>query len=587
MPVDLDGLSFAEDDGFGTDLLVLNVAAAAGGRRARHLEALPVRRRPGGFMVCVAPGSYPPSRLRLAQTAGMGALLGPSREVEVDLDPLLVADDDGTGLSPRRANAVFIDFSDAAAELFEVFGGEEDEAAADVSRVVFDSSGRLPSDVSMMGVSAAWLSDELPEGSRVRGYVTAEEDAGEAGDSIDGGFQSAEAALVEESRPSSGARTVGEGGRSRFVTPAAKRLASASSVARDASIEAAAGGTGRQLDLMERMLARLEAVEQRLASSASGPPPPPTSGPPPLLGGDVSTTLGAAARLAGGGPPRQGDAGARSAGGGGGGDELDLDGAMAGLLDDPEGAARTDALTRDLLVQTAALTRLMKPSDDLMARLEPGASSGSSASSRGALQRARLQQMLGHKSMVFATQVRANMSRRLGPLRNQHTPDPLEYVERFGSFGGGLSDTGHIQWIFAHLLRALWMEDTALATDICALAFAATEQASMEGGLWEVAFMLTLLSEPPPAILDRRPPRAGASSLQAFSHLHEQQWTAVLMCYLKELDLLNARKRELGDRRKSDKPDKKGDAEKDDPSAKPKPKPKKPAKGAAAPEPKE
>ena len=100
-------------------------------------------------------------------------------------------------------------------------------------------------------------------------------------------------------------------------------------------------------------------------------------------------------------------------------------------------------------------------------------------------------------------------------------------------------------WILAHVLFSLWEGQVDTAADLTALAFAATEQVALDGGRWDAAFLLTLLEEPPPVVMERRPHRLGAQQLRAFSQLWDQEWTTVLMAYIRELDLLSTRRREM------------------------------------------
>jgi hypothetical protein len=82
------------------------------------------------------------------------------------------------------------------------------------------------------------------------------------------------------------------------------------------------------------------------------------------------------------------------------------------------------------------------------------------------------------------------------------------------------------------------------AEDLLALTFAVLEQAAMDNGSMEAAFMLTQLEEVPPTILERRPHRMG-SSLQPFSPLWAPEWTATTLGYLRELDLLQERRAQM------------------------------------------
>ena len=135
--------------------------------------------------------------------------------------------------------------------------------------------------------------------------------------------------------------------------------------------------------------------------------------------------------------------------------------------------------------------------------------------------------------------------RRLGLYHHSgRTPDPLAYLERFGAFAGR-HEEGLRHWALGHILQALWMEDFPRAADLAALLFAAEEQSGLDGGCWDAAWLLTLLEDPPPAILDRRPVRQGTQSMTSFSPLWNAEWTTITMAYVREMDLLATRRREM------------------------------------------
>ena len=79
-----------------------------------------------------------------------------------------------------------------------------------------------------------------------------------------------------------------------------------------------------------------------------------------------------------------------------------------------------------------------------------------------------------------------------------------------------------------------------------ALGFAACEQAGLDGGRWDAAYLLTFVQEPPPAMMKRRPGRHQLSQAASFSPLWDQEWTTVMMAYFRELDLLASRRKEMG-----------------------------------------
>ena len=72
----------------------------------------------------------------------------------------------------------------------------------------------------------------------------------------------------------------------------------------------------------------------------------------------------------------------------------------------------------------------------------------------------------------------------------------------------------------------------------------ALDQANLDGGSFDLAWLLTLEEEPPFQVFSRAPPPATAMG-RAFTPLASQQWATVAMAYLKELDTLQTRRAEV------------------------------------------
>lgn len=70
------------------------------------------------------------------------------------------------------------------------------------------------------------------------------------------------------------------------------------------------------------------------------------------------------------------------------------------------------------------------------------------------------------------------------------------------------------------------------------------DQAAMDSGTFDLAWLLSLEGEPPFQLFTRAPPPATALG-RAFSPLASQRWTTVAMAYLKELDTLQTRRAEV------------------------------------------
>ena len=213
------------------------------------------------------------------------------------------------------------------------------------------------------------------------------------------------------------------------------------------------------------------------------------------------------------------------------------------------------SVTAAMLEQSRALSQLVShlvSADGLSDAAALGSTPGLGLGMRGAAKRERLQQELASRSGVFLLQVAQQACRRLAPT--QQVPQTIHeicqahpalfttYVERTGGYGSQ-RDSGLMMWILANLSNALLAEDVKAASDIAALAMVALEQSVMDGGRWDVAYLLSLMEDPPAAIFAHRPPSQNPR-LRAFSALCPQGWATTAMTYVKEVDSLATRRAE-------------------------------------------
>ncbi|CAE7745584.1 unnamed protein product, partial [Symbiodinium necroappetens] len=210
-----------------------------------------------------------------------------------------------------------------------------------------------------------------------------------------------------------------------------------------------------------------------------------------------------------------------------------------------------------LLQQSQALSALV---GHLVAQQEGGlsdltASSSSSIGAKGAAKREKLQAALAARSGDFLSVLQA-AARRMQP--SQPIPASLsecssqvsmcQYLERFGTFSGQ-REAGYTMWCLAHVMDCLAQEDIAGAREFLALTFVAMDQASIDGGRWDFAWLLTLLEEPPMQMF-RGMGQVANPRTRAFSPLSPVSWTTCALQYLKEVDLISSRRLEtLGQHR--------------------------------------
>ncbi|CAE7892814.1 unnamed protein product, partial [Symbiodinium sp. KB8] len=216
----------------------------------------------------------------------------------------------------------------------------------------------------------------------------------------------------------------------------------------------------------------------------------------------------------------------------------------------PEGQG---VFAKAMLQQSRALGSLVS---HLVAQAEASDSSlsalgGVSLGSRGASKRERMQEQLAARSGSFLLQVSQQALRRLAPSEPIPTtrveltarrPVFTLYAERFGGFGSqrGL---GIMFWLLANILDALVAGDTVGAEEMAALAIIATEQASQDSGFWDIAYLLTLLEDPPHQLFAHRPSSQNPR-LRAFGGLTPQPWATTTLAYIKEIDAIQSRRSE-------------------------------------------
>ena len=241
-----------------------------------------------------------------------------------------------------------------------------------------------------------------------------------------------------------------------------------------------------------------------------------------------------------------------------------------------------------MLAQSKALTTLVAQiasvQSDPMAELAGGASS---ASTRGASTRARLQMELAQHRGTFFQSVMQNMSRRMSPTSNpnasaeellQRGVSGVRYLERFGGYGR-VRELGQLQFQVMMIFDFLMAENVQAAMDGVALLAVTLEQASLDGGRMELATLLCLQEDAPASIFVNRQ-LSSTSRAKSFAPLADQRWVTCASAFLKEMEVISAKRSEMnsGQRTFSDGS---SDAASAQPSAKAKAKvaPKKKGKG--------
>lgn len=177
-------------------------------------------------------------------------------------------------------------------------------------------------------------------------------------------------------------------------------------------------------------------------------------------------------------------------------------------------------------------------------------SSGLSLNTRGVARREKMQNDLAMRTSSYFLQVRQQLYKRMNPARavpktaedlGQADISMTAYMERYGGYRN-CKETGMIMWILSHAMDAAAQEDFHATKEYLALLTASLEQSALDGG-WGIAYVLSLMEEPPQQIFaDRLQPLSAVG--RPFAPLVPPGWASVALSYMKELEVLTTRKTE-------------------------------------------
>ena len=217
--------------------------------------------------------------------------------------------------------------------------------------------------------------------------------------------------------------------------------------------------------------------------------------------------------------------------------------------------------------------------------LDLHASGVSSSSTKGTAKRERLQQDLASRQSSFFLALQQQIFRRLNPSSilprteeeiQKKAPSLLTYLERYGGFKGQ-REAGLTMWVFAHALDAAATGDFFATKEYLALGVMALEQSAFDAGDWGLAYVLSLIEDPPQALFQEKMQSITAAGGRPFAPLIPPQLASINLAYLKEIDVLQTRRQET--KSKKSQPSG-GKAEEDSPSPRRRPKFPKKVKGA-------
>ena len=178
-------------------------------------------------------------------------------------------------------------------------------------------------------------------------------------------------------------------------------------------------------------------------------------------------------------------------------------------------------------------------------------SSGSSMSTKGVARREKMQQDLAGRTSNYFLQIQQQLFKRMHPTRIclQNAEDLSKmgvsltsYLERYGGYKSQ-REVGLTLWILAHAVDCASAGDFDGTKEYLALCVGALEQSALDGN-WSLAFILSLMEDPPQQLFAERMSSMAATG-RPFAPLIPPSWAATSLAYIKELEVLTTKKGEL------------------------------------------
>ena len=249
---------------------------------------------------------------------------------------------------------------------------------------------------------------------------------------------------------------------------------------------------------------------------------------------------------------------------------------VAPVLTDPGAPVQTTEIVEDpgdlnsgvvkaLSQQSTAITALvahLANSSDPLAELQGGGSTF--GTTKGVQRRERMQAELAAGTSTYYLQMMQQLHRRLHPAlpvpkteAELHHLSFLNYMEKTGGYRGN-RETGLIMWLLGHIIDAAAQDDLHQVKERLALLAISLEQSVVDRGDWQIAFLLSLAEDPPLAIYQDKTSIISPYG-RPFANLVPSAWAAVVLDYVKELEVLTSKKGEAANKKSS--PPKAGDAD--------------------------
>ena len=515
--------------------------------------ALPVAIRDGGILLALPDLAVGPQAFAPSETPDVDTLLGAVKRFEI---PLVEENEGGGGSSAVGVSqgVIVLDFSDEVLSYVREYDASMD-AGAWITPFSQERPTALPDPLSVFRESIEWVKGQA-EDSRVHFY-SAQED-------LD---------APAKGKPPTPSPPVKK-------NPAAPKRVTNQSIAEQLALisEQMKLITSRQDQMENTMSARGSAENVSGLQSGKAPLPRLSDGllGVPTPGGGIGPTLVKKAAMLAGPPPKVRAAGAERV-------TQNLQEPIDPFHTEEAVIGSQEDVTAALMQQSTAITALvahLTGSADPVSELSSG-SSGSGT--KGLQRREKLQSELAGRTGGFYLTLMQQIHRRMHPGRpipkteeELSSTSLLAYLERHGGYRGQ-RDLGLTMWVAAHALDCMAVNDNVGAREYLSLLIVALEQAAADGN-WGIAFLLTLIEEPPLSLFQERLANVTPHG-KPFAPLVPPSWAAICLAYIREMELLSSKKKETTTKANPNKPEKDGD-----PPVSPKRKPRFPKKPAASPD---
>eukprot|EP00435_Cladocopium_sp_Y103_P039310 s3074_g10.t1 len=127
-------------------------------------------------------------------------------------------------------------------------------------------------------------------------------------------------------------------------------------------------------------------------------------------------------------------------------------------------------------------------------------------------------------------------------LEEARSTSLMAYLERYGGYGQS-RDLGLVMWAVAHIYDHAARGNLQAVQDHTAMLAVMLEQAALDGGQWQVAWLLGLLEDPPQNLwLNRN--SAATGGRKPFGALCSQTWATTALAVIKENEILFTKRAE-------------------------------------------